>query len=111
MDEKALLLTGLPYAMSLTQRLKIFFFSPLKQLIFQHFYSIKYFFVFLGPHLRHIKVPWIGVKSELKLLAYTTATATPRSEPGLRPTPELTSMVDPYLTEWGQGLNPHPHGY
>ena len=35
--------------------------------------------------------PRLGVKSELKPLAYTTATA----------------MLDPRPTEQGQGLNPH----
>ena len=34
------------------------------------------FFFFLGPHLRHMEVPRLGVESELQLLAYTTATAT-----------------------------------
>ena len=33
-------------------------------------------FVFLGPHPWHMEVPKLGVKSELQLLAYTTATAT-----------------------------------
>ena len=33
-------------------------------------------FVFLGPHLWHMEVPRLGVKWELQLLAYTTATAT-----------------------------------
>ena len=33
-------------------------------------------FSFLGPHPRHMGVPRIGVKSELPLPAYTTATAT-----------------------------------
>ena len=33
-----------------------------------------------------------------------------RSELHLRPTPQLTAMPDPCLTEPGQGLNPHPHG-
>ena len=38
---------------------------------------ILYFmFCFLGPHLRHMDVPRLGVESELQLLAYTTATAT-----------------------------------
>ena len=36
-----------------------------------------FFFVFLGAHLRHTEVPSLGVESELQLLAYTTATATP----------------------------------
>ena len=35
------------------------------------------FFDFLGPHSRHMEVARLGVKSELLLLAYTTATATP----------------------------------
>ena len=33
-------------------------------------------FCFLGPNPRHMEVPGLGVKSELQLLAYTTATAT-----------------------------------
>ena len=34
------------------------------------------FFVFLGLHLQHVEVPRLGVKLELQLLAYSTATAT-----------------------------------
>ena len=34
-----------------------------------------WFFCFLGPHLRHMKVPRRGVKLKLQLPAYTTATA------------------------------------
>ena len=33
-----------------------------------------------------------------------------RSEPQLRPTPQLTATLDPQPTERGQGLNPQPHG-
>ena len=33
-----------------------------------------------------------------------------RSEPHLRPTPQLMEMPDPQPTEQGQGLNPQPHG-
>ena len=36
-----------------------------------------FFLVFLGPHLRHMEVPRLGVEAELQLPAYTTATATP----------------------------------
>ena len=36
-----------------------------------------YSFCFLEPHTWHMKVPRLGVKSKLQLLAYTTATATP----------------------------------
>ena len=35
------------------------------------------YFVFLGPHLRHIEVPGLRVKVELQLWAYATATAMP----------------------------------
>ena len=33
--------------------------------------------VFLGPRPQHMKVPRLGVKSELQLPAYAIATATP----------------------------------
>ena len=36
-----------------------------------------FFLVFLGLHPRHMEVPRLGVKSELQLPAYNTATATP----------------------------------
>ena len=52
------------------------------------------FVCFLGLHLRHVKVPRLGVKSELPLPAYTTAIAT----------------RDPQPTERGQGSNLRP-GY
>ena len=38
-------------------------------------YLIYLFIVFLGPHLQHMEVPRLGVKSELQLPADTTATA------------------------------------
>ena len=34
----------------------------------------------------------------------------PRSEPRLRPTPQLTATPDPQPTAQGQGSNPQPHG-
>ena len=37
--------------------------------------SLFFFFFFFGLHLQHMEVPGLGVKSELQLLAYTTATA------------------------------------
>ena len=33
------------------------------------------FFCFLGPHLQHMEVPRLGVKSEVQLPSHTTATA------------------------------------
>ena len=42
-------------------------------------FSLFLFFfpVFLGPHPQYIEVPRLEVKSEIQLLAYTTATAMP----------------------------------
>ena len=41
-------------------------------------YIYFYFFIFfLGLHLQYMEVPRLGVKFELQLPAYTTATATP----------------------------------
>ena len=37
--------------------------------------SFFLFFGFLGPHPRHVEVPRLGVKLELYLLAFATATA------------------------------------
>ena len=37
---------------------------------------VIFFFSFLGPHLQHMEIPRLEVKSELQLPAYTTATAT-----------------------------------
>ena len=42
-----------------------------------NFFLFLFFFFFLGPHSQHMDVPRLGVKSELQLAAYTTATATP----------------------------------
>ena len=36
----------------------------------------SYYYCFLGPLLWHMEVPRLGVKLELQLLVYTTATAT-----------------------------------
>ena len=37
--------------------------------------SLFFFLFFKGPHLQHMEVPRLGVKSELQLLSYATATA------------------------------------
>ena len=48
------------------------------------------FFVFLGPHLRHMEVPRLGIESELQPLAYARATAT------LNP----RGICDPHHSSW-----------
>ena len=43
-----------------------------------YIYIIFFFclsFVFVGPHLWHMEIPWLGVQLELQLPAYATATA------------------------------------
>ena len=42
----------------------------------KYIYFFFFFSGFLGPHLWHMEVSRLGVKSELQLPAYTTATAT-----------------------------------
>ena len=37
------------------------------------------FFYLLGPHLWHMEIPRLGIKSQLQLLAYTTAHSNTRS--------------------------------
>ena len=52
---------------------------------------------FLRLHLWHMEVPRLGVESEVQLLAYTTATATP----------DLSLVCDLYHSSWQcQILNP-----
>ena len=43
---------------------------------FPWFYQCSFIFCFLGLHPWHMEVPRLGVKSELQLPAYATATAT-----------------------------------
>ena len=53
--------------------LNYYFFNFLKFYLFYYYYYYYYYFCFLGPNLRHVEVPRLGVESELQLLAYTTA--------------------------------------
>ena len=56
-----------------------------------------FFFAFLGPYLRHMEVPRLGVESQLQLPAYTTATAMP----------DLNCICDPHHSSWqSRVLNP-----
>ena len=50
---------------------------------------------FLGLNLQHMEVPRLGVKSELQLLAYTTAIATPDPSGVCDLHPQLTAIPDP----------------
>ncbi len=48
------------------------------------------FFVLLGPHPQPMEVPRLGVRSELQLLAYATA----------RATPDLSHIWDLHHSSW-----------
>ena len=48
------------------------FLHTLSSIYCLHFF---FFFCFLRPHLQHVEVSRLGVKSELQLPPYTTATA------------------------------------
>ena len=50
-----------------------------------------------------MEVPRLGVRPELQLPAYTTATAMQDPSPHLQPMLQLTAMPGPYPTEQGQG--------
>ena len=56
-----------------------------------------FIFCILGPHPQHMEVPRLGVESELQLLAYATATATP----------DPSRICDPHHSSWQRRiLNP-----
>ena len=78
--------------------------------IYLYIYIFFVFLSFLGPHLWHMEFPRLGVKLELQLPAYTTATASLSPSQVFRPTPQLMATLDPYPTEQGRGLNPQLHG-
>ena len=53
--------------------------------------EVVWFFFFLGPHLRHMEVPRLGVDSEPQLPAYATP------QPAM---PDLSLVCDPHHSSW-----------
>ena len=74
-------------------------YSRAEQRIILHLHSLTFFFSFLWLHLWHMEVPGLGVKSNLQLQAYTTATETLNQ----------SHICD--LSCSLQQLNPNPHGH
>ena len=74
---------------------------------FYLFRKYNFFSFFYGHTFGMWKFPGSGSNQSQQLLAFTTARAP--WGPGLRPTAPLTAMLDPSLTERGQGSKPHPH--
>ena len=68
-------------------------------------------FSFLGPLLWHMEVPRLEAESELQLPTYTTGTTTQDPSHVCDVYHSSRAMQDTKSTEWGQGWNPHPHGY
>ena len=68
-------------------------------------------FCFSGPHLRHMEVPRLGVKSELQLPDCTTATTMkdPSRVCDLHHSSLQSRILNP-LAEQSQGSNLQPHG-
>ena len=67
------------------------------QSVYKRFISIIYFLfiyfiiiIFMAAPV-HMEVPGLGVKSELQLLAYTSAMVTPKSKQHLQPMPQLVA--------------------
>ena len=69
------------------------------------------FFVFLGLHPGHMEVSRLGIESELQLSAYTRATAMLDPSHICDLHHSSGQCPNPKPTEWGQELNPCPHGH
>ena len=58
-----------------------------------------------------MEVPRLGVELELQAACLHHSHSKTGSEPHLRTIPQLTTMLCPYPTKQGQGLNLHPLVY
>ena len=54
-------------------------------------------FFLLGPSPQHMEVPRLPVESELQLLTYATAIATPNLSHICDPIPQLRATLDPLI--------------
>ena len=57
--------------------------------------SSGFFCLFLGPHPRHMEVPRLGVYIGAVAAGLRQSRHNTRSKARLRPTPQLTAMLDP----------------
>ena len=71
------------------------------------FFSV--FLPFLGLLPWHVEAPRLRGLTGAVATGLRQSHSNAGSEPSLPPTPELTAMPDPQLTERGQGSNPQPH--
>ena len=66
-------------------------FQRLTAFFYLFFFLRGCLFVFVGPHLRHMEVPRLGVQSQVAGLHHSHSNV--GSEPHLPPTPQLTAML------------------
>ena len=66
---------------------------------FLFFFCLFVCFCFLGPHLRHMEIPRLGVELKLQLPSLHHSHSNTGSKPYLQPTPQLMATLDPYPTE------------
>ena len=74
----------------------------------------KFFFLtfcFLGPYPRHIESSQARSRIRAAAAGLYHSHNNVGSKLHLWPVYQLTAVPDPWPTEWGQGSNPHPHGY
>ena len=99
---------------------KVIFFLTIFQKIFHHktqrqyflniFFCLFFLFVcFLGLNPQHMKVPRLGVESELQLLGLHHSHSNMGSKLHRQPIPQLMAMPESCPTKQGQGSNPHSH--
>ena len=69
--------------------------SNLEAPILKKFIYFIFYFVFLGPHLRHMEVPRLGGPIRAAAAGLHHSHSHARSWPHLGPTPQLTAMPDP----------------
>ena len=81
----------------------------LQFLFFVFCFLFFFFLLFRAPHVAYGGSQARGLISAVAAGLHQIHSHS-RYEPCLQPTPQLTAMPDPYPAEWGQGLNPQPHG-
>ena len=97
-------------ASEITEALIVLYNIPFLQIGCFLLFFFFFFFFFFGPPPRPMEVPRLGGRIRATAARPCQSPSHPRAWPHPGPTPQLTSVPDPYPTEQGQGSNPKPHG-
>ena len=73
--------------------------------------SFLFFFAFFRAALLAYESSQVGGQLRAAAAGLHHSHSNLGSKPHLRPTPQLTAILDPQPTEQGQGSNPNPHEY